>query len=181
MERIAKVSKAFTVLFSLVLVILPVLNILIWVFFNQAYSLISQGTVAGVNLAKLPVPLPLPAWNRALGLCVCLVPLAVQMVMVFYLRRLFSLYAKGLVFTGQNVLCIRRTGVALLAGQVVAPVVQALMTAVLTLTNPPGHRMVQIGLSSADLTAVAVGFMLIVVAWIMDEGRKLQEEQALVI
>lgn len=181
MERIERVSRAFRVFFSVVLAILPVLNIAIWIFFNEAYSLVSQGTVGGVSLAKLPVPLPLPAWIRALGFTVCLIPLSVQMCMVYYLRRLFSLYARGMVFTGENVLCIRRTGVALLAGQALSPVVQALMTVVLTLNNPPGHRMVQIGLSSADLTAVAVGFMLIVVAWIMDEGRKLTEEQALVI
>jgi hypothetical protein len=55
------------------------------------------------------------------------------------------------------------------------------MTLALTFNNPPGQRMISIGFSSTDFSEIVTALMIIVVAWIMDEGRKLKEEQALVI
>jgi hypothetical protein len=57
----------------------------------------------------------------------------------------------------------------------------SLLSVVLTLPNPPGHRVVTLGLYSADFTAIFVGIVILFIAWVMDEARKLQEDQALII
>jgi hypothetical protein len=53
-------------------------------------------------------------------------------------------------------------------------------TLILTMDNPPGRHMVSIGLDTPphrDLNGVVV----ILASWVMDEARKLKEEQDLVI
>lgn len=46
---------------------------------------------------------------------------------------------------------------------------------------PPGQRYFSLEFGSADLTALLIGGVLAVIAWVMEEGRKLQEEQDLTI
>jgi len=78
--------------------------------------------------------------------------------------RLFRLYGRGLLFTAKNVTCIRFLGWWLILGWVT-------------------DYQMQSWLQDMDLssTPAIVGFLIIFVAWIMDEGRKMQEEQALTV
>ena len=181
MEKIVRISRALKVLFSVLVVIAPVLMILYWGFFNQLLELKSTGVLYGVKVADLPIKAPVSAWVRLLGFMAACPSLAVDLYALLKLRRLFALYARGQIFEKANVGCIKALGYALLAGQALSPVSQALLTLVLTFSNPKGQRMVEIGLSDANLTALVCGVMIIVVAFIMDEGRKLQEEQSLTI
>ncbi|MCP4221111.1 MAG: DUF2975 domain-containing protein [bacterium] len=43
--------------------------------------------------------------------------------------------------------------------------------------NPPGQRILRIGFGSDDITKLVIGLLIILVSWIMNEGRELQEEQ----
>jgi hypothetical protein len=52
-----------------------------------------------------------------------------------------------------------------------------LMSVAITVHNPLGRHMLSIGLESPDVTALLVGAILAVITWVMEEGRKLQEEQ----
>ncbi|HTX21321.1 MAG TPA: DUF2975 domain-containing protein [Candidatus Aquilonibacter sp.] len=78
--------------------------------------------------------------------------------------RLFRLYARGILFSARNVTCIRFLGWWLIIDWVIDYQMQGLLQ--------------DMQLSS---TPVFVGFLIIFIAWIMDEGRKIQEEQALTV
>lgn len=181
MEKIARISRVLKGLFSALVLLMPLLWLLYWGFFNELLRLNFAGNLYGVAVDKLPIRAPLSFWVRCLGFAVTLPGLAVELYALLKLRQLFSLYAGGRIFERENVGCIKALGFALLIGQALNPISQGLITVVLTFQNPPGQRMIQIGLSDANLTAIVCGLMIIVVAWIMDEGRKLQEEQALTI
>ena len=78
--------------------------------------------------------------------------------------RLFWLYAKGILFMAKNVNCIRFLGYYFIADWFVNDLMQDYL-----------HDM------ALSMTPVFVGFVIIFVAWIMDEGRKIQEEQELTV
>jgi hypothetical protein len=52
---------------------------------------------------------------------------------------------------------------------------------ILTFASSPGRLTVSFGWSSTDFTALLVGGIVVIISWIMDEGRRLQEEQTLFI
>jgi uncharacterized membrane protein len=92
----------------------------------------------------------------------------VKMCLAFFcvgvLLRLFRLYGRGILFTAKNVTCIRFLGWWLIIDWVIDYQLQGLAKDMDLSTTP-----------------VFIGFLIIFVAWIMDEGRKIQEEQALTV
>ena len=59
--------------------------------------------------------------------------------------------------------------------------IQALLSVVLTWHNPQGERMVVISLTEANISIVLTGFMIILIAWIMEEAQQLKDDQQLTI
>ncbi len=80
------------------------------------------------------------------------------------LLRLFWLYSKGVLFTVKNVSCIRLLGYYFIIDWFINYQMQGLL-----------HDM------DLSTTPIFVGFFIIFFAWIMDEGRKIQEEQELTV
>ncbi len=78
--------------------------------------------------------------------------------------RLFRLYGRGILFSARNVTCIRFLGWWLIIDWVIDYQMQGLLK--------------DMNLSS---TPVFTGFLIIFIAWIMDEGRKIHEEQELTV
>ena len=77
---------------------------------------------------------------------------------------LFGLYRRGILFSARNVLYIRFQGYYLILNFVVDYLMQGAL-----------HDM------ALDTTSLFTGFLIIFIAWIMDEGRKIQEEQELTV
>jgi hypothetical protein len=107
--------------------------------------------------------------------------MAIALFILSMLIKLFSLYAKGEIFSLNNVRYIKNIGYALLIGQIVHPIYQGLMGLVLTWHNPPGHRFASVTFDQVNLGILLVALLVILISWIMAEGCKLQEEQKLVI
>ncbi|ACL06561.1 conserved hypothetical protein [Desulfatibacillum aliphaticivorans] len=181
MEKIVRVSRTLSGLFLVLLAAVPFLYGLFWLFFNHLMQFDGLGAFQGLACAGVPFQPPVPGWSRLLGFAASLPALCVDLYVLNRLRMLFGLYAQGIIFGAGNVRCIRVLGIALLVKQALNPVVQAMTSVALTLPNPPGQRVLQVGFSDANFTALIIGVMVIVVAWIMDEGRKIQEEQSLTI
>lgn len=78
--------------------------------------------------------------------------------------RLFWLYRKGIFFTAKNVNCIRFLGYYTIINWFIDYTIQGLQHAMALSTTP-----------------ILVGFFIIFLAWIMDEGRKIREEQELTV
>ncbi|HTB83246.1 MAG TPA: DUF2975 domain-containing protein [Candidatus Sulfotelmatobacter sp.] len=82
----------------------------------------------------------------------------------FVLLRLFWLYSQGIIFSGRNITCIRVQGYCLIIINLIDLEMQQFIRA-----------------SSVSLTPILYGLLIIFIAWIMDEGRKVQEEQELTV
>ncbi len=141
-------------------------SFILWVYFNLAFALgwpfFSQSparmvvTPGHIYTALADMPGNVLAW------------VGVKTGLAFaaggVLFALFGLYRRGILFSARNVLYIRFFGYYLILNAVVDYQIQAALRDVNWSTTP-----------------IFVGFLIIFIAWIMDEGRKIQEEQALTV
>ena len=97
-------------------------------------------------------------------LALWLVKMGLLMACMAVFDRLFRLYGKGILFSARNITYIRFQGYYLILDWVVYYQMQGEL-----------HDMV---LNTAQ---PYIGFLIIFIAWIMDEGRKIQEEQELTV
>jgi hypothetical protein len=97
-------------------------------------------------------------------LALWLVKMGLLMACMAVFDRLFRLYGKGILFSARNIIYIRFQGYYLILDWVVNYQMQGAL-----------HDM---ALSTSQLY---IGFLIIFIAWIMDEGRKIQEEQDLTV
>jgi hypothetical protein len=170
-ERIRHASHRLRRLLLTVACAMPAINALVWIYINNFPEIIHR------NILPYFVITPLPTSARFMGFIVTMMPTAVAMCGAFYLMRLFHLYEKGSIFRPSNVQCFKKLSRVLIWWFAVGIVHRSLLSVALTLHNPPGHRIFSLGIGSPDLTALLLGGILAVIAWVMEEGRKLQEDQ----
>jgi hypothetical protein len=174
-ERIQRVSKKLHYLLLIILWIMPAVTALVWLFINRLPETMYR------NMLPYFVSVPLPASARLMGFAVVMIPTGVAMFGLFYVMKLFQLYEQGQIFQLANVRCFRNLSRVLIWWFIAGIIHKSLLSVALTLHNPPGQRMLTLELGSPDLTALLVGVILAVISWVMEEGRKLQEDQDLTI
>ena len=103
------------------------------------------------------------------------------MFVKYFLIRLFRLYEEARIFTTENVHYIRLTGLMIFLSQIILPFYEALMTFVLTSHNPVGKHFITISFGNGNIKILIIALLIMLIAWIMDEGRKIQDEQQLTV
>lgn len=179
-HRITVASRRLKRTCTGLIIFLPLTCALFWIFFNQLYS---PASIVPVSMVPLPVRVTqnLSGLIRLLAFLTEMIPLTAMIYGLLHLRELFRLYENGFIFTEKNVACFRSLGRILIIWVFCNFVKNSLLSVVLTLPNLPGHRMITLGLYSADFTAIFVGIVILIIAWVMDEARLIHEDQALFI
>jgi hypothetical protein len=173
--HIKRASRRLEIVFRIVFILIPVINALVWLFINGLPDEMQK------NIMPHYVRLPLPAQARLMGFLVSMLSCGVAMYGTWAVVRLMRLYEAGRIFSEANVRCFRDISRALIIWCGVRFVSDPLMSIVLTLHHPKGQRLLVLGINSMDVTALLVGFVLGVIAWVMEEGRKLREEADLTV
>lgn len=186
MNKIYRTSHCFRLLFQATFVTLPLVSALYWV--NAPHPITLGGIQKiGFLINFIPSHLhtliqhPLSVRIKFLGFILALIPMGVQMMVLYYLIKLFRLYENQFYFRMDNVILIKKIGYILLLGQAVNPIYQALFSAAMTWNNLPGKRFITISFTGNNLGILLTALLVILIAWIMAEGHKLQEEQQLTI
>lgn len=177
MQKIQKVSLLFRILFQVLFVLFPMITVLLWFYAPTPLGSPQMGIMLRAFSENINILHPLSLTTKFLGFIVSLIPLIISEFILYFLIKLFMLYEKGQIFALKNVYYINKIGCTLLIGQVLNPIYEALISGVLTWHNPPGHRFMTISLSGTNLGILLVGFLVILISWIMAEGYKLREEQ----
>ena len=180
MKNIQRVSQ----LLQVVLIVLAV-GVLLSYFIGWVI-LPSHISVKGISLSVLPhyVPIthPISAQDKVVGFIVSLLPMMATIAVIGYLVLLFGLYAKGVIFDLQNVRIFNRIGRIMVGWCLLgSPIYQVLISLVLTIHNPPGHRMIMIHFAGSDLLLVIGSAMVWVMAWVMQEGVYMADEHKRII
>jgi hypothetical protein len=174
-QRITIISRRLRLVCIGLIFCLPVLCAIFWIAFNWIYAM--------VPMVSLPVRLnhDLTAFTRSLAFLCDLVPLSALIYGLLKLKKLFLLYERGQIFTQANVDCYRSLGKTLMAWVACDFVNRTLLGIVLTLDRGPGKRLLILGMDGGDFTGIFVGIVILIIAWVMDEARKIHEDQALII
>lgn len=178
MQRIVKISRIFRIIFLIVLFIVPLFKVISWI---MAPYTIHIGTAAfGLSYNPIPSGLQLVMLTPGVKVSAFLIDMLViapNMLVLYFLTRLFGNYQQQQIFTAENVKLIRNIGYTLLIWQVLTPIQQALLSLVLTIHNPPGLHIIQASFSSNNIAVIFIALIVIVISWVMGVGHKLQQEQ----
>lgn len=148
-----------------------------WAFIN-----ILPETLVSVNVdSTLLVSNHLPIKFLLIGFAISLLPLSALMYGLMNIRRLFSLYMEGLFFSFEHVRILKQTSIALLSWVLLSMIYESAKSILFSLGNPPGQRVVSVSFGSSEITNLLVAGIVIIIAWVMDEGRIITEEQHLTI
>lgn len=176
-SRIQKTSRMLYLLYSALLFIIPLAVAFYWIAFNGSDLPLPRV----VERLDLHSSVPYPASTLLLGFLVTLIPASVLMFGALQLRKLFRLYSTGEFFSRANSNCLRNLSIALLAWSPARMLFDALISVLLTSSNPAGQRFVTVSLEEIELTALLLGLNFLVVAWVMGEACKLQEDHARIV
>lgn len=107
--------------------------------------------------------------------CIAAMPL---LFAIFQMKGLFDRYRRGDILTEACARHILRIGQGLMATSVAALLLPTPQTLVLTYDNPPGSRMLSLGLSSDAVAVFLLSGLLTVIGLALREAAKIADENA---
>ncbi|WP_020590964.1 DUF2975 domain-containing protein [Kiloniella laminariae] len=170
LDRIGGASRKYRFLFTLLLVLIPLLDLAYWGFFNHLPEGFHDDLPVAITGELTALPL-------LLAFVASLLPLSVTLYGLFILRKLFGLYEQGIIFAEENVRCFQKLGYCFIASVAAGFLFTPLASVALTFNNLPGQRELVLDLRSDDLLALIVGGIILLISWVMEEGQKLEDEQ----
>lgn len=169
-ERIHRVSTVLKWACNAYLLLAPLLLAALWLNFERLGP-------QWQTLAQLPIqPQYVGVVNKLLGAAITAVPLALLMYGVWHLRQLFEQFRQGQLFSATGAGHLHVFAWMLLVTLILAPVVSALLSVVLTMNNPPGERALVISFGSNDLGQLFIAGALFAITWTLREGYRLRQE-----
>ena len=177
LSRIIKLSKVFHLLLSFLIIVIPIYYILYWGLINH----IPQSLIT-VNSQPIPLtPNEIPLKLRAVGFLASLLPLSALIYGLLNVKKLFSFYKEGIVFSIEHTNLFKKIAKALLVWVVLSILYESAKSVIFSAGNPPGGGILEVRLSSPEITMLMVAGIVFVISWVMEEGRKVTEESELTI
>lgn len=152
--------------------------------FGLLWVWISPTIVENLVVARLQIPaadVSLDGPTRALGFLVSSLPLMVIFYALYHAFMLFAGYRKGEIFTSEASLRLRRIALGIIAAVVMSPVIQAILSVLLTAGAAPGHRHLVLQFSFNDYLVAALGGLLLAIALVMAEAVRIAKENREII
>lgn len=99
----------------------------------------------------------------------------------YFLWRLFSYYYRGEIFTTNTIYCLKMLGKTLLFWLLLNLIYPVLVTLFIRFAGLSDSLPIILNFGSTELYYLLIGGIIYVIAWIMQEGLLIQEQQELVI
>ena len=177
LKRIKKVSRGFHLFFSVLIVVVPLYYVFYWAFINQFPETLITVNIDSNSLISNPLSIGL----RLIGFLTSLLPLSALIYGLINIRKLFSYYRNGVIFSFDHVNIFKKTSKALISWVFLSIFYESAKSILFSMGNPPGQRVVSVGFSSQEITTLVVAGIFCIIAWVMDEGRIITEEQKLTV
>ncbi len=170
LQRHARVVHALILAGAALLLLQPVLLLL---GFDRSW-LDLFGATSFLGLPDLPADAA-ARWRTALA---SLLPVGGGLYALRQLWRLFDEYGHGRVFGAAAQEALARFAWAVLLLALLLPLARGLMTVAFSLSNPPGQRFLAISFVWFDGLHILFGAVLVAIAHVMVEARRLADDNA---
>ncbi|HEX7643906.1 MAG TPA: DUF2975 domain-containing protein [Burkholderiaceae bacterium] len=197
MNDVVKVSRRMRRLFLFLAFAIPLARAIGWMNYEPAlpHTWLEFGPGLQVNWnglfaqlvlgqdpldASHPVPGLLTFWQHVAAAGASALPTALSIFLLIMLARLFGLYEAGEFFSAAVVAAIRRIGWLLMAMALFAPIYSALCCMILLWHPGPGTRLC-FATDAGDAAMAITGAIVLVMAHVMDQARRLQEDADLTV
>lgn len=150
---------------------------LAWVWLSPDY--VSAFVVPHLGLAGRAVATD--GVTRALGFAVSMVPLSVLLYALHQSYQVFDSYRQGVTFSADVPRRLRRIGFAMVALGVLRPLANTALGLVLTASNPPGGRILALGISIDDYMIAAFGGLILAIGHAMAEAARIADDHRQII
>ena len=173
--RIQKRSRRLRRLFQACIFILPLVPVIFWLGYNRLPQVMHDNVFTG------GAPSWLPLNSRLIALAGSLPAIVILVLALIGLKRLFFLYERGIYFQAENVALFRLLAKLAFCSVVADVINKTVLEIARTINNPPGERILSIGLSSDHLKLMIVAAIIMIIGMVIDEGRKIQDEIQLTV
>ena len=118
----------------------------------------------------------LTGWQKYLTMAVMMIPSLVMAYGLYHLRKMFGAFANNAIFQPEPIRHLKAFGIALLAQTLIKPLSGAATSVLATFHRPAGERVLSIGLSDAEASTLFLGGLIIVIAWVLGEAARIDDE-----
>lgn len=139
-------------------------------------ALFAPGQFLGSIGAFQDVPQTGWTWVTWAGIAVVLIPFLFAMRALDAMRRLFRLYRAGDPLAPEAGPLIQSIGANLLCAAGLGVLLRPVSSPLLTLSNPPGERMIALSVGSSDIGFILVAGLLVLIGWSMSEAQRIAAE-----
>lgn len=146
---------------------------------GAVYLLFDLSLFAELIQRNLSMPIiwsSVASWQWVFTWCISVCYLSLGLLGVFFLRRPFSRFARGELFTLENTLDLRRFAKCLLAQTLLTPAFYAVMSITLSWHHPAGQKVLSIALGSNEIRSIALALIIWIVSDILVAGERLNSE-----
>lgn len=171
--NLVRVSRIMSVMATLGMIVVPVIIAAIFLYPGATQFLMLNISHVGEKLTEA-----VPIQHRIDALFCEVVPLGFTVWALWSLRQLFSNFANGHVFSAEPLRHLNNVATALFLGVLADFVMEAPISYLLSLHNPPGHREISLSFGSNDAVWLFIAGTVLVIARVMGEARRVADENA---
>ena len=164
---------------------MPLSNLLFWCLVHTGNMASTDGWFA-IGY-KPSYPLPVVFWLQPISIglraSLCgleMIPIAFQIITLYFLWRLFTAYQQDEIFSVKNTRLIRYVGIVMLLWQLLRPIYDMVFSFIMSAALP-GQRYIALSFGNHDAAHIITAIMIIIIATVMQYGLSLDEEQQLTV
>ena len=172
-DTLQKVRTISTLLYWVctIAIIFQVLVVpLIWYAPGWVETSASQMTVSLADLHALS------GWQKYTTMSAMMIPSLVLAYGIYRLRKMFGAFAHNAIFQPEPIRHLKAFGIALMAQTLIKPMTGAATSVLATFHHPAGERILAIGLSNAEASTLFLGGLILVIAWVLGEAARIDDE-----
>lgn len=177
MQKIQKWSRIIRIFFQIIFIVTPILGFI----FSFSAAFPEQDVLIKQNLLKPFITENTPYGARIICVMISMIPFAIIMLGFYHLIKLFKLYELGKIFDLESIEHMRMGAFTVLIWLIADMVIYTLDVLVLTINNPAGQRILSLHFRSVHFSTLVVAIVFIIITQIMDEARKLKDENDYIV
>ena len=179
MLNIQKQSRRVRLFLQFLCAVVPSGVIYFWLTAQTPFDFLSNTGVVQLSF-KIDslTQLPLSNITRLLATIASLLISGIVLYALSILIRLFRNYENGEIFSSENAVCYQKIGYCLFYWVVGGIIYGGVISVILSFNNPPGERILRLSFVGMDFLTIVLGFLVLIIAWVMKEGHKIADENS---